>query len=188
VKPVKAGDLVSPDSNERYEKAAVIPLGMQPDTEKNLVYEALLSLRVEDGTHLSVPVKVPKMLAGIFPGKKLVTKADGDAIRQWNESAGQASSTERLLARARLAAEEGSESYKQFFGSLSPALKKFLADSPAHAENKRIADAVDRDAASIPEVEVLGDPGEYQGRTVRWQGKAWSVIEVDGAPTWKCAA
>jgi hypothetical protein len=141
-KPVKAGDLVSPDSNERYEKNAVIPLGMLPDTEKNLVYEALISLRVEDGTHLAHPVKVPKMLAHVFPGKKLITKADGEAVRLWNESAGQSSDTERLLERARLAAEDGMTQYKAFFDGLTPAQKKTV--TPIHAELKKAAEDADK--------------------------------------------
>lgn len=140
-KPVKAGDLISPDSTERYEKNAVIPLGMLPDTEKNLVYEALLSLRVEDGTHLANPVKVPKMLAHVFPGKKLITKADGEAVRLWNESAGQSNDAERLMERARLAADEGMASYKSFFDSLSPSQRK--AVTPIHAELKRAAQEAD---------------------------------------------
>jgi hypothetical protein len=156
VKPVKAGDLVSPDSQERYEKAAVIPLGMLPDCEKNFVYEMLISLRVDDGTHLAHPVKVPKMLAHIFPGKKLITKADGEAIRLWNESAGVSSSTERIAERARLAAEEGTAAYAEFFSVLSPAAKKFLA-STTHAENKAIAAKADAAASEHGDLPDLAD-------------------------------
>lgn len=156
VKPVKAGDLVSPDSGERYEKAAVIPLGMLPDTEKNFVYEMLISLRVEDGTHLAYPVKVPKMLAHVFPGKKLVTKADGEAIRVWNDGAGVSSSNERVAERARLAAEEGTAAYAEFFNALTPAAKKFLA-STTHAENKRIAAKADKAGGEYPDLPDLPD-------------------------------
>jgi hypothetical protein len=147
VKPVKKGDLISPDSTERYDKSAVIPLGMLPDCEKNFVYEALVSLRVDDGTHLAHPVKVPKMLAHVFPGKKLITAADGEAIRLWNESAGVSSSTERIAERARLAAEEGTAAYAEFFKGLSAAAKKFLV-STTHADNKAIAERVDAEAAA----------------------------------------
>jgi hypothetical protein len=147
VKPVKKGDLISPDSTERYDKSAVIPLGMLPDCEKNFVYEALISLRVDDGTHLAHPVKVPKMLAHIFPGKKLITAADGEAIRLWNDGAGVSSSTERIGERARLAAEEGTEAYSEFFKGLSPASKRFLV-ATTHAENKLIAERADAEAKS----------------------------------------
>jgi hypothetical protein len=150
VKPVKKGDLISPDSTERYEKSAVIPLGMLPDCEKNFVYEALISLRVDDGTHLAHPVKVPKMLAHIFHGKKLITAADGEAIRLWNESAGVSSSTERIAERARLAAEEGTEAYAEFFKGLPATAKKFLV-ATTHAENKIIAERADAEAAQQPE-------------------------------------
>lgn len=168
VKPVKAGDLISPDSMERYEKTAVIPLGTLPDCEKNFVYEMLISLRVEDGTHLAYPVKVPKMLAHIFPGKKLITKADGEAIRLWNESAGVSSATERIAERARLAAEEGTAAYAEFFNALPPAAKKFLA-STTHATNKTIAAKADEAAAqpsNFPDSPEFPSPDTCDDRQV----------------------
>lgn len=184
VKPVKAGDAVSPDSNERYEKAAVIPLGMLPDTEKNLIYEVLLSFRVDDGTHFASPVKVPKMLAHLFSAKRLLTKADGEAIRKWNESAGISSDTDRLKERARLAAEDGSAAYQEFFGSLSKPQKKYLADT-THADNKATAERVDRETAEIPEVEKLPDAVEQVvGTLVRFRCATWSVVDSPDGHQW----
>lgn len=179
VKPVKAGDLVCPsagftprDENdpplERYAKAAVIPLGMLPDTEKNLLYEALVSFRVEDGTHLAYPVKVPKMLAKIFPGKKLLTKADGEAIRLWNESAGTSSANERIAERARLAAEDGTDAYQAFFSSLPAAQKKFLVGT-THEENKALALEADIEAS------------EKDAPDIRSTYATWEEFEVSGS-------
>lgn len=187
-KPVKAGDLVSPDGDERHEKSGYIQLGMQPDTEKNLVYEALASFRVEDGTHMAHPVKLPKMIAHIFPngGKKLITKADGEAVRKWNESAGTASSNERLQERARLAAEEGSKAYADFYKSLTAPQKKVIFDS-THTENKVIAEKMDRDRAAenAPEVDKLPDPVEQViGTTVRYNGATWAVSDSEEGYRW----
>ena len=153
VKPVKKGDLVSPDSTERYDKSAVIPLGMLPDCEKNFVYESLVSLRVDDGTHLAHPVKVPKMLAHVFPGKKLITVADGEAIRRWNDSAGVSSNTERIIERARLAAEEGVEAYRAFYEELPATSKKHLIDTGKHAEFKGVAIRADAEVSDAAEPE-----------------------------------
>jgi hypothetical protein len=142
VKPVKAGDYVSPDSNERYEKSAVIPLGMLPDTEKNLVYECLISLRVDDGTHFANPVKVPGMLAHLFPGKRLLSKADGEAIRLWNERAAPSDQWEPTRKRARATAEEGVVAYKAFCASLTAPAKKAMG-KPLYDELMARAVAVD---------------------------------------------
>jgi hypothetical protein len=142
VKIVKAGDLVSPDGTERYEKNSVIPIGMQPDTEKNLVFEVLISLRVDDKTHHAHPVKVPGMLKHVFPGGKLITKADGEAIRQWNETGGQADPTEKLRERARLAAGDGMKAYLAFFKSLTNAERQILVATD-HEKNKETADRAD---------------------------------------------
>ena len=142
VKPVKKGDLVSPDGTERHEKSAVIPLGMLPDTEKNLIYEVLISLRVDDKSHHAYPVKVPGMLKHVFPGAKLITKADGEAIRQWNDAGGQADPTEKLRERARLAAGDGTKAYAAFYNSLTPQEKKVIFDTD-HSFNKVLAEKAD---------------------------------------------
>lgn len=182
VKPVKKGDLLSADSDERYERSAVIPLGMLPDTEKNLPYEMLLSLRVEDGTHLASPVKVPRMLAHLFSGKKLITKADGEAIREWNDSAGLHSSVERLQERARLAADEGTEPYRTFFETLTPAQKKAVL--PTHAQNKKRAEDVDA-IRRIPEVESLPDPVPLvEGTVMLCGGKLYAVVNTEQDHQW----
>lgn len=141
-KPVKAGDLVSPDGTARYDKNGYVHLGMQPDTEKNLVYEVLVSFRVEDKSHLAVPVKVPGMLSHIFPGPKLLSKADGEAIRLWNEGGRTADPNEKLRERARLAATDGVKAYHEFYKSLTPADKKVIFDTD-HETNKYNAEQAD---------------------------------------------
>jgi hypothetical protein len=145
VKVVKAGDLVSPDSTERYEKNGVIPLGMLPDTEKNLVYEVLLSLRVDEHSHFAHPVKVPGMLQHIFGRPHLVTASDGDAVRQWNDAGGKSDPNQKLRERARLAAGDGTVAYEAFFKSLTPNERKALAGTE-HEENKKTAAKADAES------------------------------------------
>jgi len=123
-------------------KDEVIPIGIQPITEKNFVFEMLVSLAVDEKTHLSTPIKVPDMLASVFPvSGELLTKEHGERIRQWNESAPAADTSEQLRKRARLAAADGMDSYKEFFGGLSAAQRKALAS--VHEENKMAAEQAD---------------------------------------------
>ena len=157
-KPVKAGDLISPDGTERYERSTYIAMGMLPDTEKNLVFEALISLRIDEGTHFAKPVKVPGMLAHVFPGGRMVTAADGEAIRQWNEGGRAQESGEQLRKRARIMAEDGQEAYRAFFTGLKPAERAAL--KTIHEEYKLIAEQADAaksaDPAAIAEIEGGG--------------------------------
>jgi hypothetical protein len=151
VRPVKKGDFISPDSDERYTETAVIPLGTLPDTEKNLPYECLISLRIEDETHLAYPVKVPKMLAHVFPGKKLLSKSDGEAIRLWNERAPAADQWEQTRKRARASAEEGTSAYEAFWKSLVPPARVALKE--LHVELKARAIEADAQTAAVSEAD-----------------------------------
>jgi hypothetical protein len=158
-KPVKKGDLVSPDSAERYDKSGYIQLGIQPDTEKNLVYEVLLSFRVDDKTHMATPVKVPGMLKHIFPGPKLLSKADGDEIRKWNEGGRAADPNEKLRERARLAATDGVMAYQAFYKSLTTAEKKVIFDTD-HETNKYNAEQAD--IARVQQSQESGEESQPQ--------------------------
>jgi hypothetical protein len=156
MKPVKAGDLISNDGQERYEKTEFIPLGTVADTEKNLVFEALISFRLDADTHLANPVKVPKMLAHVFPGKKLLSKADGEAIRIWNERAPQADQWEQTRKRARAAAEEGVTAYKAFCASLNTPAKKAMGKA---LYDELLARATEADAINAAQQdEDTGEP------------------------------
>jgi hypothetical protein len=141
----------SPDGKEK-----VIPLGILPVSEKNFPFEMMLSFLVEEGTHLARPVKVPEQFERLFgsvndPKPRLLTKADGDAIREWNSGAPQMDPIEKLQRQARAAAEQGSEKYAAFYTGLTPGQKKVIYDS-THAELKQLA--ADADAAALdPAVE-----------------------------------
>ena len=136
-------------------KEEVIPIGLQPICEKNFVFEATLSLMIEEKTHYASGVKVPEALVPIFGREHLITMADGAAIARWNEGGAVITDAERISKQARLAAEDGMEAYEKFFKSLTPAARKALTESGEHADNKHIALQADADAKADAEAENL---------------------------------
>jgi AAA domain len=134
---------IIPAANGKKEE--VISLGILPVSEKNFPYEMLLSFFVEEKTHLATQVKCPEPLLSLFPAPKLLTKEDGERIREWNDGAPQMNPMEKVFRRARDAAEGGLKAYMDLFGSLTPAQKKALVSGP-HAANKALAEQADFDA------------------------------------------
>lgn len=132
----------SPDGKEHQ-----IPLGVQPIAEKSFPFEMMLSFLVDEGSHLARPIKCPEQFEALFSTPKLITKADGDAIRQWNERAPDMDASEKLKRQARAVAEDGVDAYGKFYAALAPAQKKILFDS-THAENKAVATQADLDRAA----------------------------------------
>jgi hypothetical protein len=174
----------------------VVPIGLQPITEKNLVFEALLSLMLDEKTHHATPVKVPEPLAHLFSGAKLVTKEDGERIRQWNSAGAIADPHEQIQKRARAAAEEGMASYTAFYGGLAPAQKKIIFDT-THADNKRIAEVADQESASAEDangqpaarnlgiLDRLPDAMDHPaGTRATTQGVERQVIDTENGPKW----
>jgi hypothetical protein len=144
--------MVEVERRDGKKTTEVVPIGIQPIAEKNFVFEMLVSLRVEEESHFAVPVKVPEPLVALFPGGKMLTKADGERIRQWNETGSAADSSDRLRNRARVAADEGVEAYKAFFGSITAADRKSL--QPIHEEMKYMAEQADMARNQQPAEEV----------------------------------
>lgn len=153
------------------EKQMVIPMGIQPITEKNFVFEMLLSLAIDERSHFANGIKVPKMLAGVFPGGRMITKADGDAVRVWNEGGRAMDAYEQLQKRARIVAEGGVTAYAEFYKALSAADRKAaLVDTGLHAELKKIAEHADKESAEVPEYssfEEAPDPLGFTGTQIR---------------------
>ncbi len=135
-------------------KQEYVHVGIQPIAEKSFVFEMLLSLQLDELTHMATPVKVPEPLKDLFPVGHLITKADGERIREWNQEAKPMEPIEQLQKRARAAAEDGSAVYLEFFNALDRDQKKLLASS-THADNKQIAERADfdRDTAMKEEEE-----------------------------------
>jgi hypothetical protein len=149
---------------------SVVPMGIQPVAEKNFVFEMLLSLMFDEGTHHYQGVKVPKMLAGILKGGELITKAHGEAVRRWLEGGAVLSPGELLQKRARSAAECGMKEYSAFFGDL-PADQKRILVGTTHDTNKATAESFDLDA-------------EMDAFEAKFGPRFFDVIGNHGAGSW----
>lgn len=145
-------------------KETFVPIGVQPVTEKNFVFEMLVSLMLEEQAHFAVPIKVPEPLVQFFPGGKMVTQSDGLHIRQWNDTGRPAAQNEHLIKRSRAAAEQGMAAYTEYFKGLTPVQKKALADS-VHEENKKIAAQADAEAQAASETDPAPTPAPSTGQT-----------------------
>lgn len=181
VKIVKRGDPVidaafGVDNPERYEKDSVIPIGLQPIAEKSFVFEMLLSLLLDEKSHSAMAVKVPEPLAHLFPGTKLLTKADGERIRQWNDTGAVQEEPIQLLKRARTAAEDGIEAYKAFFAELTAAQRKAIGNA-AHAENKAIAEQTSAVPVFGSEHNPVDWPEGFEGPALIWNGQRYGYSE-----------
>ena len=190
VKQIKAGDqiILGPGQEtsdaEVAKKDLVLSLGLQAVAEKNWQFEMLVSLMLDERTHCAAPVKVPEPLLPLFPGKHLITKADGERIAQWNGSGAAQPTGEQLQKRARAAAEDGTAAYVAFFGALSKPDKKILIDS-THAENKAVAARAD---GEVPDVESLPDAVELVvGTRMRCKGEVWAVEDSEEGYVWRKA-
>lgn len=151
-------------------KTEYVSLGVQPVCEKNFFHPFMLAFEFDPDTHLAKVRKYHKGFYGLYKTPHLLTPADGDALRKWNESANPASDPyEQLRARAQDAAEEGVAKYREFFGSLTPVQKKALGST--HEENKRIAEKADQ----IPTFGTVENPVEwpdsFEGPQLIWNGK-----------------
>jgi hypothetical protein len=135
----------SKSGREEYESKGILPVA-----EKNFVFEMMCSWMVEETSHLAVPVKLPEQFQGLFTQAKLLTKADGDAIRLWNEGGKAEDPLEKVKRQSRAAAGCGMEAYKAFFLGLSAEHQHALKGT-IHEENKAAADEADIALAAATE-------------------------------------
>lgn len=149
VRVLKAGDPLIDGSDAKAEKTMVVPLGLQPICEKSFAFEMLVSLLLNEQSHCATPLKCPEPLAHLFTGRRLITRADGEAIGQWNDGAPKADPMDGVSKRARLAAEEGTEAYAREFGGFTKEQRRWLTDSGQHAENKTTAAEADQSITFI---------------------------------------
>jgi len=118
---------------------------MQPIAEKNFVFEMLTSMMFDEKTHYYSNIKMPNMLAGIFKGDELITRAHGEALLEWSKGGKAVDPDALLVKRARSAAELGKAGYREFFDGLSKVEQKYLTGpGGGHEENKRTAEAADK--------------------------------------------
>jgi hypothetical protein len=130
-------------------EAMIISRGLQPICEKKFQFEMLVSLLLEESTHEAVPIKVPEPLLPLFPGRKLITRADGEAIQRWNNDAPAIDNLERTRQRAKTAAEDGLATYSEFWKGISKEERKALAaDHEVNKATAAKADAADAEIAT----------------------------------------
>lgn len=93
------------------EKTVYVDLGLQPITEKNVVFEATASLMLHDQGTRQDAIKVPAALQGILGrGDGYLTADDGKALRAWVDGAKQLDpEVEHAKGLLQLAAENGLE-------------------------------------------------------------------------------
>jgi len=123
-------------------KKEFVPVGIQPIAEKNFVFEMLVSLRVEEETHHTIPVKVPEPLVHLFPTEALITKEMGEHIREWNDGGNPLDEFDQLAKRAKAEALNGVEAYRRYFSSLTKKQKAWLVRH-GHEDNKFDAEQAD---------------------------------------------
>ncbi len=109
----------------------------------------------------------------------MLTKADGERIRQWNDGGSAFDATERLVKQSRAAAQEGMESYKTFFSGLTPGQKKALGET-CHTENKRIAE--ESDIAAKQADEMADDPAKTSDSAPSKPATESTATEQSDAP------
>jgi hypothetical protein len=131
-------------------KQEYIDLGVLPICEKGFFYPMLLGFAVDPKTHVSTVVKYQDDLLPLFSTPRLITKADGEMLKRWNDTGSAVDPNEQIRKRARSAADEGVESYRAFYDGLTLAQK--VAIKPIHEELKAAAKRVD--LASEPPTEA----------------------------------
>lgn len=138
----------------RYEKDAqgkqtVVPLGIQPITEKNVLFEMSASVMVFDEGRERQIMKCPEALRPMLDhGNEFLTAADGYAIRQWVEGGGK---IDRAVEAARAAllgiTEEGMDALAKAWGELPPKMRKALAPDGKGCPEELKASAIAFDEA-----------------------------------------
>jgi hypothetical protein len=148
-------------------KTQVIPLGLTPICEKNFIYEMMISLLLDEKTHHAQVLKAPKALAHLFPGNKMITVADGEAIRKWNERGQSVNPQEALEKRQQHAAAEGMGAYQLFWQNITA--EERVALKHRHEAMKQMAQEFDAeveraktDPGMAPEYDMGAEQAEPQ--------------------------
>lgn len=118
-------------------------MGLQPITEKNVMFEATVSFILRDKGRIHDPIKLPECLRPILGNDGYFTSEHGKQLRDW---VGGTDPIERAKNVLRLAAGEGSESLKAAWLGIGKterrtleAFKDTLKDLAAHADTERTA-------------------------------------------------
>lgn len=135
------------------EKTVYVDHGMQPITEKNVVFEATASLMMHDQGLRQEAIKVPKALQDILGrGQGYLGVEEGQAIRAWVDGAKQLDAqVEHQRGLLHLAAEKGMKALVEAWGKVPARIKKQIGPKGCPEDLKASAEAFDqaeKDAAS----------------------------------------
>lgn len=110
------------------EKTVYVDMGLQPITEKSVVYEATASLMIHDQGRRQEPLKVPAALQNILGrGKGYLTQDDGAAIRAWVDGAKQLDAeVERHRGLLQMAAEKGMAALQKEWTATPAAIRSAI--------------------------------------------------------------
>lgn len=131
---------------EGKEKTVYVDMGLQAITEKNVMFEATVSLMLHDQGRRQDVIKCPSALQGILGrGNGYITQEDGAALRAWVDGASPLDpKVEHSRGLLKMAAEKGMEELQKVWGSLSKAHKAAIGGKTGcPAELKASAAAFD---------------------------------------------
>ena len=145
---LRAREKAKPEKNAEG-KLVYTDMGLQPITEKNVVFEATASLMLHDQGLRQDALKVPGALAKIMGrGNGYITRADGAALRAWVDGAKQLDpKVEHHRGLLQMAAEKGMAELQKAWGATPPAIKKAISPAGCPEELKASAQAFDQAAA-----------------------------------------
>jgi AAA domain len=129
------------------EKTVYVDMGMQPITEKNVVFEATASLMMHDQGRRQDPLKVPAALQDILGrGQGYIGIAEGRAIRAWVDGAKQLDpKVEHSRGLLQLAAEKGMAALQAQWLALPKTHQKAIGGTKGcPADLKASAEAFDK--------------------------------------------
>jgi hypothetical protein len=132
------------------EKTVYVDMGLQPITEKNVMFEATVSLMLHDQGRRQDVIKCPAALAHIMGrGDGYLTMEDGAALRAWVDGAEPVDpKVEHSRGLLKLAAEKGMAALQKQWGEIPKGHQaKIGGRKGCPAELKASAEAFDLQAA-----------------------------------------
>lgn len=187
------------------EKTVYVELGLQPITEKNVMFEMTVSMMVHDqGTRRDI-LKCPAALAHIFQtDAKYIGFAQGRALRTWLDGAGQLDAKveswrNRLLSNAEQGMIHIAECWEktpanikkslgeQFYDTIKKAAQEFdkqRADASKAAEDSSLASLATPDSPQNKQGDGLGETRapEDAEAAQRAQEQAADLSALQAAP------
>lgn len=148
------------------EKTVYVDLGLQPITEKNVMFEATVSLMLHEGGQRQDVIKCPAALAAVMGrGQGYLTMEDGQALRAWVDGAEQLDpKVEHSRGLLKLAAEKGMAALQEAWAAIPAGHRKKIGGAKGcPADLKASAEAFDKqradEAAAAAGAQPAGDGG-----------------------------